>query len=77
MFCNKVSFNRDDTAALVGQAVKDTNQTEAQASHLSNEELITELKFLPCEFARDELFSFVVINDEDKARELKSMNKVG
>ena len=46
-------------------------------SHLSNEELITELKFLPCEFSRDELFSFVVVEDEDKARELKSMNKAG
>ena len=68
IFCNKVSFNRNDTEGLVDQAVQKTNQTKAQASHKSNEELITELKFLPCEFGRDELFSFVVMNDDETAR---------
>mmetsp|Transcript_2405 Transcript_2405/g.3054 ORF Transcript_2405/g.3054 Transcript_2405/m.3054 type:complete len:149 (-) Transcript_2405:1433-1879(-) len=77
IFCNKVTYARNDTEGLVSQAVKQMNQTEAQASNKTNDELISELKFLPCEFGRDELFSIVVIRDSETARELQAMNQAG
>ena len=77
IFCNKVSFNRNDTVHLAEQAVQKTNQTVAQVSNKTSEELITELKFVPCEFSRDELFSVVLINDVELAGELKRRNKAG
>lgn len=43
----------------------------------SNDELITDLKYVPCEFSRDELFSVVVFSDAQLAGELKSRNKIG
>ena len=75
IFCNKVSFNRNDTENLAKQAVEKTNQTVAQVSNKTSEELITELKFVPCEFGRDELFSVVLVNDAELAGELKRRNK--
>ena len=39
--------------------------------------MITDLKFVPCEFSRDELFSVVLINDAELAGELKRKNKEG
>ena len=35
------------------------------------------MKYVPCEFSRDELFSVVLINDSDLANDLKQRNKVG
>ena len=77
IFCNKVSFNRNDTVHLAEQAVKKTNLTKQDVVNKTSDELITDLKYLPCEFSRDELFSIVLINDVQHAEELKARNKDG
>ena len=63
IFCNKVTYERNDTESLVHEVVTKTNDTEAQAKNMTNDELITEINFVPCEFFRDELFSVVVVRE--------------
>ncbi len=75
IFCNKVTFSRNDTAGLIKEAVKQKNETKEEATSKSNDELITELKYVPCDFSRDELFSVLVIQDVAVAEELKRANK--
>ena len=55
--------------------VEKRNETKEEATSKSNEELITELKYVPCDFSRDELFSIVVIQDVAVAEELKRTNR--
>ena len=57
--------------------VKSTNQTEAQAETKTNDELISDLNYVPCTFNRDVLFSFVIMSDEEEAVALKEWNKLG
>ena len=57
--------------------VKSTNQTEAEAETKTNDELITDLNYVPCTFNRDVLFSFIIMNDEEEASALKERNKQG
>ena len=40
----------------------------------SNDELIQDLKFVPCKFNRDVLFSIVLLDDHDQAETLKEEN---
>ena len=74
IFCNKVSFARDDTASLAKQVIKKTNATAEEVKDKTSDELITDLKYVPCEFSRDELFSVVLIGDSELASELKQRN---
>lgn len=48
-----------------------------EVKNKTNDELITELQYVPCLFSRDELFSFVVVNDAQLAGDLKRRNKEG
>ena len=75
IFCNKISFNSNDTESLVKEAVKKTNITEAEAKTLTDDELINDLGYVTCIFKRDVLFSIVILNDEDEATVLKQRNK--
>ena len=51
--------------------------TKAEVHKKSNDELITDLKYVPCEFSRDELFSVVILNDDQLAGDLKRRNTEG
>lgn len=75
IFCNKISFDKDDTESLIEQEIKATNKTIAQVKDKTSEELITDLKYVPCLFYRDELFSIVVVNDSKLAEDLKHRNR--
>ena len=74
IFCNKVTYERNDTTNIAKYAVKKLNETEAEVKNKTNDELITETKLVACEFSRDELFSVVVIEDPQVAGDLKRRN---
>ena len=72
-----MTFARNDTASIVKYDMQRTNHTEDELKKKSTDEMITESKLLPCEFNRDELFSFVVLNDAQLAGDLKTRNRAG
>ena len=74
IFCNKESYSRDDTESLAKQVVKQTNKTIEEAKTETSDQMITELKYKPCLFNRDVLFSIVLLDDSELAGQLKQRN---
>ena len=76
-FCNLKTFNRNDTEAIHNYANEELNATDEEIANKTNEELIAETDLQNCEFGRDELFSIIIMKDNEVANELieKAKNK--